>query len=85
MALPEEPALKKYTPAWSQLEIRDSWLVRIAPANSDAASLIQAVLPCALVPKVLAHYTIRGHVGIQKLQAKVRVLTNLTISILNPY
>lgn len=64
--LPEEAALRKYAPVWSQLQMRDSRLVRVPPANSDAASQVQVVLPRALVPKVLAQLhdsPTGGHLG----------------------
>ncbi|KAE8278799.1 hypothetical protein D5F01_LYC22374 [Larimichthys crocea] len=36
--MPEDPKLRKYAPVWDQLCIRDSRLVRIPPAHTDAAS-----------------------------------------------
>lgn len=69
------PALVKYLPLWDQLQVQNQRLVRIPPANSDAASAVQVVLPRSLVPGVLSmlHNTSTGgHLGIQKLQAKVK-------------
>lgn len=73
--IPENSPLRKYAPVWPQLQIRDSRLVRAPPANTDAASQVQVVLPQALVPKVLAQLhdsPTGGHLGIQKLQGKVK-------------
>lgn len=69
------PALVKYLPVWDQLQIQNQRLVRIPPVNSDAASAVQVVLPRSLVPGVLSmlHNTSTGgHLGIHKLQAKVK-------------
>uniref|UniRef100_A0A8C2JCK1 Gypsy retrotransposon integrase-like protein 1 n=1 Tax=Cyprinus carpio TaxID=7962 RepID=A0A8C2JCK1_CYPCA len=69
------PALVKYLPVWDQLQVQNQRLVRIPPANSDAVSVIQVVLPRNLVPGVLFmlhNTTTGGHLGIQKLQAKVK-------------
>ncbi|KAG1930770.1 thy-1 membrane glycoprotein [Pimephales promelas] len=43
------PALVSYSPVWDQLHMRNQRLVRIPPANSDAASAVQAhgKAPCA--------------------------------------
>uniref|UniRef100_A0A8C6NWY3 Gypsy retrotransposon integrase-like protein 1 n=1 Tax=Nothobranchius furzeri TaxID=105023 RepID=A0A8C6NWY3_NOTFU len=52
-----------------------SKLVRVAPANSDAAREVQVVLPQALVPEVqreLHNVPTGGHLGVQKLQGKVK-------------
>lgn len=73
--LPEDAVLQKYAPVWSQLQVRDLRLVRVLPSNSDAASQVQVVLLHALIPKVLAQLhdsPTGGHLGIQKLQGKVR-------------
>lgn len=54
--------------------------MRIPPANSDAASHVQVVLPRVLVPKMLAQLhnsTTGGHLGVQKLQANVKDLGGL--------
>lgn len=70
LAISENSPLLKYSPVWSQLQIRDSCLVRAPPANTDAASQVQVVLPQVLVPKVLAqlHDSLTGgHLVIQKL------------------
>ena len=67
--------LHKYGPVWAQLQLQGVRLVRQPPANSDAASQVQVVLPKSLVPKVLRqlHNSVTGgHLGIQKLQAKVK-------------
>ncbi len=69
------PTLVKYLPIWDQLQVQNQRLVRIPLANSDAASVVQVVLPRSLVPGVLSmlHNTpTGGHLGIQKLQAKVK-------------
>lgn len=71
------PALVKYLPVWEQLQVQNQRLVRFPPANSDAASAVQVVLPKKLMPGVLSmlHNTpTGGHLGIQKLQAKVKDL-----------
>lgn len=67
--------LKRYAFVWDQLEVRGAWLVRIPPAHSDAASRVQVVLPQAMVPKVLEqlhNVSTGGHLGVQKLQGKVK-------------
>uniref|UniRef100_A0A8C6M7M4 Gypsy retrotransposon integrase-like protein 1 n=1 Tax=Nothobranchius furzeri TaxID=105023 RepID=A0A8C6M7M4_NOTFU len=72
---PDDPELKPFAPVWDQLEIRGSQLVRVAPANSDAAQVIQVVLPRALVPGVLKQLhnaPTGGHLGVQKLQGKIK-------------
>lgn len=74
--MPEDPKLRKYAPVWDQLCIRDSRLVRIPPAHTDAASQVQVVLPHVLVSKVLAQLhggTTGGHLGVQKLQGKLHL------------
>lgn len=73
--LPGDANLQKYAPVWSQMCMKDSRLVRIPPANSDAASQIQVILPRALVSQVLSqlHNTPSGgHLGVQKLQGKIK-------------
>lgn len=84
MALKEEGAdhnaeppveLKKFASVWGQMQMQRGRLVRIPPANSDAAKQVQVVLPKALVPEVLEqlHNSVTaGHLGIQKMQAKVK-------------
>lgn len=67
--------LKRFAPVWGQMRIQGGRLVRIPPANSDAAQQGQVVLPKSLVPKVLEqlHNSVTaGHLGIQKMQAKVK-------------
>uniref|UniRef100_A0A3Q0R9N3 Gypsy retrotransposon integrase-like protein 1 n=1 Tax=Amphilophus citrinellus TaxID=61819 RepID=A0A3Q0R9N3_AMPCI len=74
LVLPEDSPLQKYTRLWPQLQMKGSRLVRLPPANSDAASP-QVVLPRSLIPKVLSqlHSTpTGGHLGVQKLQGKVK-------------
>lgn len=69
------PSLRKYVPVWDQLTIQDHRLVRVPPSHSDAAAKIQVVLPRSMVPTILStlHNTVTGgHLGIQKLQAKVK-------------
>lgn len=73
--LPQDPSLQKYSPVWAQLQVQGARLVRIPPANSDAASQVQVILPPTLVSGVLAqlHNSVTGgHLGIQKLQGKVK-------------
>lgn len=73
--MPDDPELHKYAPVWSQLHVQGSRLVRIPPAHSDAASQTQVVLPCSLIPKVLAQLhndATGGHLGVHKLQGKVK-------------
>uniref|UniRef100_A0A8C6P488 Gypsy retrotransposon integrase-like protein 1 n=1 Tax=Nothobranchius furzeri TaxID=105023 RepID=A0A8C6P488_NOTFU len=72
---PDDPELKQFAPVWDQLEIRGSQLVCVAPANSDAAQVVQVVLPRALVPGVLKQLhnaPTGGHLGVQKLQGKIK-------------
>lgn len=67
--------LQKYAPVWSQLEMQGSRLVRVPPPNSDAANQIQVVIPTVMVPNILKQLhngSTGGHLGIQKLQAKVK-------------
>lgn len=69
------PELQKFGRVWDQLQIQDQLLVRVPPQNSDAANKVQVVLPKCLVPKVLAmlHNVVTGgHLGVQKLQGKVK-------------
>ncbi|KAJ8016328.1 hypothetical protein DPEC_G00006050 [Dallia pectoralis] len=68
-------AVRKYAPVWDQLQVQGQRLVRIPPVNSDAAHQVQVVLPKSLVPKVLAMLhsaKTGGHLGVQKLQGKVK-------------
>lgn len=65
--LPGDPAI--------QLQVQGSRLVRIPPAHLDTASQVQVVLPKSLVPQVLPQLhnsPTGGHLGVQKLQAKVK-------------
>lgn len=67
--------LQKYAPVWAQLQIQGSRLVRHPPLNSDAANRIQVVVPSSLVPQILSQLhnaNTGGHLGVQKLQAKVK-------------
>ncbi|XP_052002459.1 protein NYNRIN-like [Xyrauchen texanus] len=69
------PELQKFVRVWDQLQIQDQLLVQVPPRNSDAADKVQVVLPKCLVPKVLAmlHNVVTGgHLGVQKLQGKVK-------------
>ena len=73
-----DPVMRKYASVWPQLDMRGPRLVRVLPVNptnpSDAP-LVQVVLPRALVPKVLSQLhntTTGGHLGVQKLQGKVK-------------
>lgn len=73
--IPEAPELQKYAPVWTQLQVHGSRLVRIPPVHSDAASQVQTVLPQSMVPSVLEqlhNVSTGGHLGIQKLQGKVK-------------
>ena len=73
--VPPPRELQKFAPVWSQLQVQDARLVRVPPRNSDAANQVQVVLPRSLVPRVLEqlHNSVTaGHLGIQKLQAKVK-------------
>lgn len=70
---PEE--LEKYAAVWAQLQLQGSRLVRFPPANSDAAKCVQVVLPKSMVPSILKQLhnaSTGGHLGIQKLQGKVK-------------
>lgn len=67
--------LQRFAPVWAQLQVQGARLVRLPPVNSDAAKQVQVVLPKALVPNVLKqlHNSVTaGHLGVQKLQAKVK-------------
>lgn len=71
----EYPELKKYQSVWEQLEVQGQRLVRVPPSYSDAAPSIQVVLPSSMVmPGLQMLHSSRtgGHLGIQKLQAKVK-------------
>ncbi|KAJ8013689.1 hypothetical protein DPEC_G00032400 [Dallia pectoralis] len=73
--LQSNSAVRKYAPVWDQLQVQGQRLVRIPPVNSDAAHQVQVVLPKSLVPKVLAMLhsaKTGGHLGVQKLQGKVK-------------
>ena len=73
--LPKDMGLQKYANVWPQLQMHQNRLVRVPPNNSDASSQPQVILPKAMVPNVLAqlHNTATGgHLGIQKLQGKVK-------------
>lgn len=72
--LHDRPGLGQYAAVWEQLQIQEHRLVRVPPAHSDAAG-VQVVLPKSMVPAVLGtlHNTVTGgHLGVQKLQAKVK-------------
>ena len=67
--------LQKYVAVWAQIQMQGSRLVRFPPSNSDAANQVQIVIPSSMVPKVLRQLhndATGGHLGIQKLQAKVK-------------
>lgn len=67
--------LQKFAPVWAHLQVQGARLVRLPPVNSDAAQQVQVVLPKSLVPKVLEqlHNSVTaGHLGVQKLQAKMK-------------
>ncbi|KAG1941111.1 interleukin-1 receptor accessory protein-like 1-A [Pimephales promelas] len=67
--------MRGFLPVWDQLDFEQGRLVRKPPLNTDAASKIQVVLPKVMVPEVLGmlHNSITGgHLGVQKLQAKVK-------------
>jgi len=67
--------LQKYAQVWSQLQMQGSRLVRVPPSNSDAANQVQVVIPTVMVAEILRqlHNDVTGgHLGIQKLQAKVK-------------
>lgn len=69
------PELKKYQPVWGQLQVQGQRLVRVPPSYTDAASGVQVVLPRNMVMAALQmlHSSLTGgHLGIQKLQAKVK-------------
>ena len=73
--IPDDPDLQKYDQIWSQLKVQGGRLVRIPPANSDAAAKVQVVLPQSMVFKVLEqlhNVSTGGHLGVQKLQGKVK-------------
>lgn len=75
--MPGAPKLQKYGSVWGQLCVQGSRLVKIPPAHSDAAAQIQVLYSFfgSLVPKVLAQLhddTTGGHLGVQKLQGKVK-------------
>ena len=73
--LPQGPEFQKYARVWEQLRVQDKRLVRIPSPQSDAAGVIQVVLPRSMVSSVLSmlHSTSTGgHLGSQKLQAKVK-------------
>lgn len=64
--MPNVPELQKYAPVWDQLYVQGAGLVRKPPANSDAESQTQVVLPHSLIPKALAQMhgdTTAGHLG----------------------
>lgn len=67
--------MKQFLPVWDQLSMEQGRTVRKPPRNMDAACKIQAVLPKIMVPdvlKILHNSTTGGHLGVQKLQAKVK-------------
>lgn len=73
--MPADPELQKYASVWNQLQVQGTRLVRIPPAYSDAACQVQVVLPQSMVPQVLEqlhNVSTGGHLGVQKLQGKVK-------------
>ncbi|KAL2087309.1 hypothetical protein ACEWY4_018368 [Coilia grayii] len=75
VGLQPPPELQKYAPVWPQLQMQGSRLVRVPPPNSDAANQVQVVVPTAMVSNILKqlHNDVTGgHLGVQKLQAKVK-------------
>ena len=67
--------VRGFLPVWDQLEFERGRLVRKPPLNTDAALKIQVVLPKVMVPEVLKmlhNSATGGHLGVQKLQAKVK-------------
>ena len=72
--LNDKPELKHYATVWEQLQMQNQRLVRIPPERSDAEGA-QVVLPRSMVSDVLStlHNSITGgHLGINKLQARVK-------------
>lgn len=58
-----------------QLEFERGRLVRKPPLNADSALKIQVVIPKVMVPdvlKMLHNSATGGHLGVQKLQGKVK-------------
>uniref|UniRef100_A0A3B3QC10 Gypsy retrotransposon integrase-like protein 1 n=1 Tax=Paramormyrops kingsleyae TaxID=1676925 RepID=A0A3B3QC10_9TELE len=69
--------LKRYLPVWDELVVRDGALVRQVGDLQGVSGepLAQLVVPGNMVPRILywLHNTMTGgHLGIQKVQAKVR-------------
>lgn len=67
--------VRGFLPVWDQLEFERGRLVRKPPLNTDAALKMQVVLPKVMVPEVLKmlhNSATGGHLGVQKLQAKVK-------------
>lgn len=67
--------MRGFLPVWDQLGLEQGRLVRKPPLNTDAVSKIQVVLPKVMVPDVLKmlHNSVTGgHLGVQKLQSKVK-------------
>lgn len=60
---------------WDQLKVQDGWLVRVPPEGRSGSGRVQVVLPKSMVPIILGilhNVPTGGHLGVQKLQGKVR-------------
>lgn len=69
------PSLKRYGRVWDQLQVQGRRLVRVLPPKPGLSAKTQIVLPQSLVPMVLSqlhNVTTAAHLGVQKLQGKVR-------------
>lgn len=67
------PSLKKYAAVWDQLEVQDGRLVRVCPegrSGLDGMQVVQSMVPTIL--GMLHNVSTGGHLGVQKLQGKVR-------------
>lgn len=69
------PFLKKFGLVWDQLQVQGQRLVRVLPLKPGLPAKTQIVLPASLVPVVLQQLhnkTTGAHLGVQKLQGKIR-------------
>lgn len=77
VAATEHEGVRRYLPVWDELEVREGILVRnvVRPHGDEGCQPTQLVVPAGVVPCVLywLHNTkTGGHLGVQKVHAKVR-------------
>lgn len=69
------PSLKKYALVWEQIEVQGWRSVRVLPPKTGLSAKSQVIIPQSIVPDILRllhNITTGAHLGVQKLQEKVR-------------